>query len=300
MEGVDLQDVYLYQTNLQHAYLQGAYLNVAHLSYANLSYASLSQANLSHANLSYADLRHTALTRTLLINATLTGALLYGTARDEWAIDGIQCDFICWDEKLFIPDEEEEQWKQEHRVPKDRDFRPGEFEKRYQQSNHFEQDSIADLIQQGENVTVEFKSTLQWNVKRNQQDRELRFECLKTVAAFLNSEGGTLVIGVEDDGTVFGLQRDLSLLGKRQDLDGFEQTLMNLIREYIGAEVARFLHVRFEQIDGKDVCIVEVEKAAKEVYMKAKPQKIFYIRHGNTTVVLEVEKIHGYILDHWK
>ena len=59
---------------------------------------------------------------------------------------------------------------------------------------------------------------------------------LKTVAAFLNSQGGTLVIGVEDDGTISGLHYDLDLLdGSR---DRFEQLLTQLVSNSIGAGIA--------------------------------------------------------------
>ena len=64
---------------------------------------------------------------------------------------------------------------------------------------------------------MEFKSTLQWDVVQDGQNKGLREASLKTIAAFMNSEGGTLLIGVEDSGAIFGLERDLSLLGGSED-----------------------------------------------------------------------------------
>jgi hypothetical protein len=68
---------------------------------------------------------------------------------------------------------------------------------------------ISELIRLGESAVLEFKSTLQWDVRQAQANHNLRISVLRTVAAFMNSQGGTLVIGVDDDGTVLGLDRDL-------------------------------------------------------------------------------------------
>ena len=78
---------------------------------ANLSEANLVQANLCFANMAGANLGKTDLTK-----ARITGAVLYETNRDDWKIDGIQCEYVYWDEDGKI------------RTPKDRDFHPGEFE----------------------------------------------------------------------------------------------------------------------------------------------------------------------------
>ena len=58
---------------------------------------------------------------------------------------------------------------------------------------------ITDLIELGESSILEFKSTFQWDVVKGEQNKALRLSSLKTIAAFLNSQGGTLLIGVEDD-----------------------------------------------------------------------------------------------------
>jgi hypothetical protein len=105
--------------DISSAILIGAYLNRAILRNANLSSANLSSTNLSHANLICADLIRTGLSGAILSGADITGANLYVTSRDYWKIDGIKCDYVCFD-----PGSKE-------RTPKDRDFRPGEFEYLY-------------------------------------------------------------------------------------------------------------------------------------------------------------------------
>jgi len=159
--------------------------------------------------------------------------------------------------------------------------------------------SIAELIQLGESATLEFKSTLQWDVIQNQLNKNLRFSSLKTIAAFLNSAGGTLIIGVEDNGAVFGLENDLKLV-KDHSLDGFEQVLCNLTAARIGVEFARFIHIRFEEIDDRRVCAVDVGPAPLPVFTDGPRGKEFYARHGNTTRALDPEEMHNYIQTNWQ
>lgn len=115
--------------DLTGALLQGADLHEANLSRTNLIGARLFGANLRNANLLGANLVQAELN-----NADITGAYLYGTARDDWSIENITCDYVFWDDKpFFLGKEQEERWQIEHRFPKDRNLRPGEFEELYKQ-----------------------------------------------------------------------------------------------------------------------------------------------------------------------
>lgn len=158
--------------------------------------------------------------------------------------------------------------------------------------------SIRDLITLGESATLEFKSTVQWDVVRNQLNKELRFSVLKTIAAFLNSAGGTLIIGVDDGGGIVGVKRDLQLV-KGKSLDGFEQLLTSLIGDHIGLEYARLLKIRFENLNGDSVCAVDVESSPDPVFVQSPRGKEFFIRHGNTTRSLDTEEAHRYIQMNW-
>lgn len=158
---------------------------------------------------------------------------------------------------------------------------------------------IDKLIKLGESATLEFKSTLQWDVVQSTQAKHLRLMVLKTIAAFLNSAGGTLIIGVEDDGTIFGLEQDISLI-PRKDLDGFEQLLTSLISKHIGTAYASLLNIRFAEIDGKTVCAIDVERSPEPAYLGDKKNKVFYVRIGNTTRALDVDEIHSYIQMNWE
>ena len=156
---------------------------------------------------------------------------------------------------------------------------------------------ITDLIKLGESYVLEFKSTLQWDVVQGKQNADLRLASLKTIAAFLNSQGGTLVLGVEDSGQVFGLERDLNLLGGSRDK--FEQLLTRLITDTIGAGIAPLYRVRFEEVDGKPVCVVEADRAPEPVFLKTDKGKQFFVRVGNTTRALDHEETVKYTETNW-
>jgi DNA-binding NtrC family response regulator len=51
---------------------------------------------------------------------------------------------------------------------------------------------IQDLIKSPEQENLEFKSSFQWDLRENRENKDLRFSVLKTIAAFLNTQGGTL------------------------------------------------------------------------------------------------------------
>jgi CheY-like chemotaxis protein len=154
---------------------------------------------------------------------------------------------------------------------------------------------ISELVSLPENQTLEFKSTLQWDVKQDCQNKKLCFSVLKTIAGFLNSDGGILIIGVEDDGNIFGLEKDLSLMQKKS-IDEFQQKLVNLITTHFDSAIMRLIRIRFEIINGKNVCAVEVKKSLMPVFMKGEytiPE--FYIRSGNTTRPLNVQELYNHL-----
>jgi Putative DNA-binding domain len=67
---------------------------------------------------------------------------------------------------------------------------------------------VTKLVAEGEGTNIEFKSTLRINLHTRQKDSKMELAVLKTVAAFLNMSGGTLVIGVADDGEPVGNRDD--------------------------------------------------------------------------------------------
>lgn len=161
------------------------------------------------------------------------------------------------------------------------------------ETEELEHQPIREVIKRGESATLEFKSTLQWDVRQEKKAKYLRHEVLKTVAAFLNSEGGLLVVGVEDDGTVLGLKEDLRLAGG--DRDALEQLFTNLFNEYIGPEFSPFVKPRFEEVEGHVVAAIEVDQAPEPAFVRWEGEKQFFVRLGNTTRSLDSEETLKFI-----
>ncbi|MBD2131586.1 putative DNA binding domain-containing protein [Sphaerospermopsis sp. FACHB-1094] len=156
---------------------------------------------------------------------------------------------------------------------------------------------ISQLIKLPESPKLEYKSTLQWDVRQNRKNEDLKFNVLKTIAAFLNSEGGTLIIGVEDDGNIFGLEQDLATLSKGS-LDQFKQTIVNLICDRIGPGFMSLVTVRFETIQSKTVCAIDVRKSDIIAVMQGKDKKSeLYIRAGNTSKSLDISETVEFCLN---
>jgi CheY-like chemotaxis protein len=154
---------------------------------------------------------------------------------------------------------------------------------------------ISELIKLPESDRLEYKSTFQWDVKRNCENKDLRFSTLKTIVAFLNSQGGTLIIGVEDNSNIFGLEKDLSLL-TNGNLDKLERTIIDTICNHIGKNFTQQIKIRFENIDGKDICAIDVKKSQRKAWLQRnKDKKLeFYIRMSNKSEPLDIPDIYDH------
>lgn len=154
--------------------------------------------------------------------------------------------------------------------------------------------SIAELLVNGENETVEFKSSLRWDYRQNKTNKEIEFAILKTIVAFMNTQSGTLLIGVADDGAIVGLENDYQSL-KKKDRDGFEQYLMELIALNIGTDSCKNIRASFFERQGKDICVVVVSHVKLPVFLKYQQHIFFYVRTGNHTRELDIQEAINYI-----
>ena len=148
--------------------------------------------------------------------------------------------------------------------------------------------SIEDLIAEGESDELEFKSSLRWDIKEQCVNKKLEEVIVKSVAAFGNAQGGTLLIGVDDDGQILGLERDYdSLTGG--DRDKFELHLRNVLHQHLGLPlVTTKLQVRFQSVEDKDVCQIDVQPCSEPILVKVADkngqiQERFYVRSGNSS-----------------
>ncbi len=159
---------------------------------------------------------------------------------------------------------------------------------------------IDALIAADESDAVEFKSSARWDYRESKANKALETVIAKTLAGFLNRNGGALVIGIDDEGTVLGLEPDYHTLGKRPDRDGYQQFLVNLISSTMGREVCASLSISFHPADGKEVCLVEAAASPKPVYVEEGAATKFYLRTGNTTQELSTRQSVEYIATRWK
>lgn len=153
-----------------------------------------------------------------------------------------------------------------------------------------EQTSTLELIRGGETEYVEFKSSLRWNKFTNKKDPAIEHASLKTMAAFMNAEGGTLLIGVNDEGELLGLQHD-----QFENTDKMLLHLTKLINDKISPLHSQFVNVFVEEIEGKQVLRVDCEAATIPAYLSNQNDDHFYVRTGPSTVSLSVRKIYDYI-----
>ena len=158
---------------------------------------------------------------------------------------------------------------------------------------------VRALIAAGESETLEFKSSLRWDRREDRVNKVLEGVVVKTLAGFLNAGGGTLLIGIDDDGAPVGLAADCGTL-KKQDRDGFEQHLLALLVRDLGESASSsFLTVNFHEIDGQDICQVTVEPSDHAIYVEHQKEAIFYLRVGNGTRELPVNEAVQYVGHRW-
>jgi len=158
--------------------------------------------------------------------------------------------------------------------------------------------SVQDLILTGENNYLEFKQGLRWDPKQQTINKGLEKTAMKSIASFLNADGGKFIIGVADDKTIYGLEQDYKTL-PRQDRDGFENHFNHIFQSMLGPRFRQFVKVSFEKIDGRDICVVEVKPSDSQVYLKSNNAEEFFIRTGNTTSALTMSEAQDYIKSRW-
>lgn len=148
---------------------------------------------------------------------------------------------------------------------------------------------VLALVAAGESAQLEFKETLEANNRTGEPLPGLMLSVLKTIAAFLNTNGGTLLIGVSDSGEIKGLKLDLNLCGQ-PTLDRFELKLHDLIKARLKAPVGSYT-IQFEHLSEGDVCRIDVEARPGVIFVD---DKDVYVRVGNRT-----EKLEGPRLAEW-
>jgi hypothetical protein len=151
-------------------------------------------------------------------------------------------------------------------------------------------DELLALIAAGESAGLEFKSTVRMNLKSGKNGKEIEVAWLKTVAAFMNSDGGILLIGVEDDGNIMGIGAD-----NFENEDKCRLHCKNLLNNHIGPEFSRFIHLKIRHIQEKTIVVIECERVRKPVFLSMGKNEDFYVRSGPSSLKLTMSQMVKYL-----
>lgn len=158
---------------------------------------------------------------------------------------------------------------------------------------------LEELIADGESGDLEFKSSLRWCLRERRADKKMENAIMKSIAAFNNGEGGTLLIGVDDEGRVIGLEQDYSVLGDSKD--DFELRLRELIKKnFRETFAANNIKIEFPEIEDKEICQIQIKRGLEPQYLELSDKngnksKKFYVRSGNSSIEMPIDEASKYI-----
>lgn len=151
-------------------------------------------------------------------------------------------------------------------------------------------DKIKGIISKGEGPKIEFKSSIRTNLHTNSIDKNIENSILKTIVAYLNTDGGTLIVGVSDNREIIGLEKDAFVSDDKLKLH-----FNNMVKNSIGSQFMHFVQYEVFEIEGKKVFKVECTPSNKRVFLKDNGQEEFYIRNGPSTIKLNGNSLIDYI-----
>lgn len=162
-----------------------------------------------------------------------------------------------------------------------------------------ERQDLRAIIAGGETDQVEFKETLRLNLHTGMVEDKLKDKLVLEVSAFMNAEGGLLIVGVADDGTPAGIARDLASFVKDHTEDKYQLWLHQAIKERLGQEYLALVDIRFETIDDKRLVVLDVDPAGAPVYCQTSGQRDLHVRQGTAAQKLDGRAVVAYVQEHW-
>jgi hypothetical protein len=150
-----------------------------------------------------------------------------------------------------------------------------------------------ELIKRGE-------STLRWSLNEDRRDDKfVTHAALKTIAAFLNTDGGDLLIGVADNGSIVGIEAD-----QLENDDKFMRHLAQVVRNGFGDRAGTCIDPKTQIVQGETVCVVSCQRSPEPVFLKwkgveASPEGDFFVRQGPGTIKLPPDSAKEYIRMRW-
>jgi predicted HTH transcriptional regulator len=154
--------------------------------------------------------------------------------------------------------------------------------------------ALLALIAGGESAGVEFKEAARRNPYTGKDDgQKMSDNVVKAVAGLLNRSGGTLLIGVADDGTIKGVEVEYAIVNKsKANWDGYQLFLESLLKDKLSiANAFQYYQITPHTIEGKTVCQIRVQAATEPVYVDNR----LYVRSGNQTLELQGPELVAYV-----
>ncbi|MBW1645677.1 MAG: putative DNA binding domain-containing protein [Deltaproteobacteria bacterium] len=151
-------------------------------------------------------------------------------------------------------------------------------------------EELQSLIAAGESPSLEFKSTIRKNLKTGKHGKEIELAWLKTVVAFMNSDGGILLLGVNDQGEITGIEAD-----EFDNEDRCRLHCKNLINNHIGPEFSRFIHLKIHHLQGKTLVVIECERVRRPVFLTVGKNEDFFVRSGPSSIKLTMSQMVDYL-----
>ncbi len=158
----------------------------------------------------------------------------------------------------------------------------------FKKSNSLEE--TIEEIKKGESENQEFKSTLRINLHTNEPDKKIEHTTLKTITAFMNSKGGTLYLGVTDEGKILGIEKD-----KFPNKDKFQLHLTNIIKQKIGKKHLRLLSIETIKIKDRHITRIETKPSKSPIFLREGKEEEFFIRVGPQTSKLSGSELLEYV-----
>lgn len=166
-----------------------------------------------------------------------------------------------------------------------------------------EDSQIEKAFEFGENNFIEFKPALLYNFKTKQASIGVKKIIAKVICSFLNSNGGKLLIGVNDSGNVQGLHYDFSLSNKENGFDFFRLEFENLLFQFFDKNVYNYIKSDFNSNYDKTIFEISIKPSDTPVFLLNKKEntKEFYIRTITSSLQInDIEEVVKYCLTHWK
>ena len=132
-----------------------------------------------------------------------------------------------------------------------------------------------------ENELLEFKQTFETDTRTGQLSKEIKNAIIREIAGFLNTNTGTIIIGIHDKSKeIIGIEHD-NFDGNN---DKYDLKIMNLLKDKCGATAASLVNIKFEEYFGATICIIRCKKSDEPIYFRNKNNEaVPIVRTGSIT-----------------